>query len=503
VNSSDRRKETLLEYGRVLRRSKWAIVAAAILVPLAVVGISLTQSPLYKATTEVLLTRQNVPPTATDQLFPNRFVQQQANLARDPRIATGAVRAAQAGITGQELLDNSEVIPSRETDLLEFSVTNRHPTVARRLVSAYAALYTSFRTAFNKVIQRGSVKQLKAQLADLRAKGDTGTPLYRGLNQQLSKTLATRTTDAFVIQKNSLDKVRPLTARNALFGLVLGLALGIGIALLRQAFDRRVRSSSEVASILGVPVLGRIPGTLRPVPGKGKPAAGSDAEAEALRLLRLNVEAFALDRGPTTILLTSPTPDEGKTVIATNLALELAQSGARVLLVALDPLGTSPKGTLGYGRGPGVTDVLDGRTELAEAITTLENTTPEDAGETTRLALLVHGTTPAAEAELYANPGLVSLLGDLRTQADLILIDGPSSDRPADLIALCGHVDAVLVVTDLRAAQRPSLQELRRALDALPAEVIGVAVIGADRDEDRAPVDYQAMAKRSRKRAPA
>ncbi len=137
--------------------------------------------------------------------------------------------------------------------------------------------------------------------------------------------------------------VSPKVERNLGLGLVLGLMLGFGYALLRSQFDRRIRSAATVEKEFGVSVVGSIPTArvlARDVGRTAMLAVNSTSEnrsdqsaAEAFRKLRTNLQFMSVDDPPRVIVLTSPKPGDGKSTIAANLAAAIAASGSPVILV--------------------------------------------------------------------------------------------------------------------------------------------------------------------------
>jgi len=501
VESADSPRETLRQYGRLLRRSWWLIAVPAILVPLAAVLVSLTQTPLYRATTPVLLTRQNVPPTGDQILFPDRFIQGQAKFARSPQIMETAAEAADVDRTGAQLASNSEVVPSRVADILLFAVTDGDRKVARRLARAYAVHYTLHRRAFDRAQVEAALEQVDAQIAGLRDARQIGTGTYRTLLEQrraLRTSLATRTSDAFVIEDDELTRVRPQVVRDAAFALVLGLGLGLAMALVRQSLDRRIRSSREVAALLGLPVLGRIPARREPrrrrARGPATPPEPAGEQADALRLLRTNLDTLLRSRGLSSILVTAATAAAAAPALEAQIARSFGRSGRSVLLADVDVYRTDPEASED-SRQLGVTDVVAGGVALADVIVQPEWASAQtDPLLDAPVQVVPRGTAREAGGDLYASPRLARVLASLCETADVVIVNGPSAERAADVIALAATVESVLVVASLEDMRRDRVTELRRVLEAVSAVPLGVVITAAELDEDPAPVAYQSEA---------
>src|SRR6266850_8116186 len=136
---------TLRDYIHVVRRRKWIILQAVVLVPVAAVLFSLHQEKLYEAQAQVLLSAQNLAAQLTNtqstgiNLQPDRIAQTQAGVARVPEVAKRVLALVQGtGLTVEAFLASSSVTTSPNSDILGFAVTNRDPRVAQRLADAYA-----------------------------------------------------------------------------------------------------------------------------------------------------------------------------------------------------------------------------------------------------------------------------------------------------------------------------------------------------------------------------
>jgi non-specific protein-tyrosine kinase len=270
------------------------------------------------------------------------------------------------------------------------------------------------------------------------------------------------------------------------------LAFGI------DALDARVRSTTEVAEQLGLPLLARIP----PPPKKLRKseqlvtiAHPRGTQAEAFRVLRTNLEFSLLGADDVkSLLLTSAIEEEGKSVTAANFAVTLARSGRRVCLIDLDLRRPCIDRFFGLLHAPGITDVALGLATLDEALTTIDlatglprqhdghsgRTAPLAAdGDAGTLDVFVSGSVPPDPGEFVGTRRLAEILVEVEGRHDIVVIDSPPLLRVGDAMTLSSRVDAILVVTRLNVVRRPMLKELKRVLDAAPAKKLGFVATGS------------------------
>lgn len=504
---------TLRDYLHVLRRRKWLVVQAAVLVPAAAIAFSLHQQKLYQASAQVLLSSQNLANelTGTQQTGVNvqadRVAQTQADVARVPAIAARVLRRVPgSGLSVQRFLSRSSVTTAANADLLTFEVVNRDPALARRLVDEYASSYTVYRRNLDTAAIHAALQNVDARVRQLVDAGGRGGALYASLverEQTLATMQALQTSNAAVVQQaQKTAQVQPKTSRNSILGVLLGLVVGIGLAFLWEALDTRVRSAEEIGERLGgLPLLARVP-----VPNKRLRAKNrlvmlenpTGVQAETFRMLRTNLDFATLGRDARTIMVTSAVEREGKSTTIANLAVALARSGQRVVLVDLDLRRPFLHRFFDLD-GPGITQVALGRASLDEALVPVSLTDAESRvkaiangnghgnghGVPVRgvLGVLASGPIPPDPGEFVRTAVLTEILEELRALADYVLIDAPPALHVGDAMALSTKVDGIIVVTRMQVVRRHMLSELDRQLASSPTPVLGFVVTAAGEDE--------------------
>jgi capsular exopolysaccharide synthesis family protein len=265
---------------------------------------------------------------------------------------------------------------------------------------------------------------------------------------------------------------RPQPVRDSLLALLVGLAGGVGLALLRDQFDDRVRDELDVRRATGMrPLLGRIP-TYRPRDGVALRGAISVVDpgsiaAESYRELSTNLRFLlgtAASGRAVSVMVVSASADDGKTATSVNLAVAAARAGQRVILVDADLRRPSVNAFLGLGRLRGLTDATIAGLPMEEMLV---------AVGVDRLRLLPAGSIPPNPADFLAGPGMSRAHLELTELADLIVYDTPAALAVPDALEVGRLVDGALVVLQHEKSTR---REIVAAVERL--EQVGVPVFG-------------------------
>lgn len=268
--------------------------------------------------------------------------------------------------------------------------------------------------------------------------------------------------------------VRPQPLRNSALGAATGLIIMGAIAFLIEYLDDTLRSPEDITRQLGLPVLGLI---ARHDAGEDKPIALLEPRspvAEAFRTLRTNIQFAALDKPLKSILVTSPSPSEGKSTVAANLAIIMAQGDRRVVLLDTDLRRPKIHQLLGLPNAGGVSGVvlqlevfLDGKVNLNGAL--------QETG-VSGLRALTSGKLPPNPAELLGSEKMNKALELIARHSDAIILDSPPVLAVTDASVLAPRVDGVILVikpgeTKLAAA-RGAVEQLHR----VGATLLGVVL---------------------------
>ena len=507
---------SLSSYLRVLRRRKWVVIFCALIVPATAYVLSARQADEFESSAEVYVSRQNIASALTGIedtsliVDERRAAETQARLAATPDVARAALD--ELGITDMtpgELLAELEVATRGNTDILGISIVDRDPEQARLLADSLARQFVAYRARLDTAALRKARQEAQTTLAALREQGEEDSDLYRSLEQkdQELATLEALSTERVSVVRPAepARQVAPNPVRNAAVGLFLGLLLGAGLAFLIDTLDTRVRSASEIAERLRLPLLARIPTPPRKLARDDRVvmlAQPTGSQAEAFRMLRTNLDFALLDTEARTLLVTSAIEKEGKSTTAANLAVALVRAGRRVALVDLDLRRPYLERFFDLPTTPGITDVALGRTALKEALQRvdlgtgnrsarpLSNGQENGRGDQGLLDILTSGPIPPNPGEFVGTRRLAEILTNLRGAYDIVLLDSPPLLRVGDAMTLSARADGLIVVTRLNLVRRPILAELRRLLDASQASIFGFVVTGADTGKRDDPYGY-------------
>lgn len=516
----------LKDYLQILRRRIWIVLAVLVLLPTAAVLSTLRQPPLYQASADVLLRTQNLPSTLSGISDPNsyyvdpaRVTGTQIALARLPSMAQRVVTALpRRKLSVAEVLGSTGVQALPDTDFLRFQASNEDPALATALATEYARQYTKYRTQLDTASVRQALRDLGERIGELRRLGGASSrTAARDLQEksdQLETLLTLSTSNAVLVRiADGAVQVQPKPFRFAVIGIGLGLILGLGLALLLDLLDTRLRSTEDIESLLGLPLLARLSAPSRPLKRDNKLvmlAEPNSISGEANRMLRMNLEFVTLERQAQVIMIASAEQQEGKSTTIANLSIALARAGRHVAVVDLDLRRPSLRRLFWLPEGqPGLTDVVLGDVALEEALAPVplsgNGAVPPPARSLNfadpngdrrrfagRLEVLTAGGLPPDPGEFVGLQRVKAVISALRDRAEVVLIDTPPLLQVGDARVIARMVDATVVIVRGDRARRPATTELARILTGWPAPPVGFVLTGAEAFENYSYTDYYA-----------
>ncbi len=418
-------------------RRRWAYIFGGVVLGLVGAGgVIWASTPMYTGTAQVFISTPGVNTTATDLAQGNTFTRQQVNtyarLTTTPPVLQPVLDQLDLDMSLGDLTGNVSAAAPVNTALV--SVTVRDPD-RNRAADITNAVATSLARLIPQLEQApdGSPAPVRATVVE------PAQPPPSPASPNIPLILA--------------------------LGLVLGLAVGVGAALLRDRTDTVVRDQRDISRLSAVPVLGSIPEE----PEQGaKPHSirwqTHTSESEAFRHVRTALMALGGDRRA--LVVTSSVFGEGTPHVATNLAVVIATAGSRVLLLDADMRAARDRDPEAEdGDDPGLSALLSGRAAFEDVV--------RRRPDVDNLDVLPAGKAPANPSELLESPRMRQLLDEARGLYDLVLINAPALLPVTDGAVLARLADGVIVVVGRNRVRREDLLEACARLDGVHATPVG------------------------------
>ncbi|MEV6481524.1 Wzz/FepE/Etk N-terminal domain-containing protein [Streptomyces sp. NPDC051576] len=265
----------------------------------------------------------------------------------------------------------------------------------------------------------------------------------------------------------------PRPALNLALGLLAGIVVGVGGAVLRQSLDTTLRSATDIDTHLGLRTVGAVPPPEHGRPGAGR-RGGAARRTEAVSRLRTRLRFGDGDRMPNSVLIAGALPKEGRTRTAIDLATSVARTGRRVVLVEADLRRPRLAKDLGLRGTPGLTGVLVDGTPLHDALEDWE-----DGG----ISVLPSGPPAEDPSTLLSSPDTARLIRTLEARADLVVVDSPPLLPFADGAALASVTEGVLFVVRAGKTRRDAAVRALDDLSAVHVRVLGAVLTGTRAEE--------------------
>lgn len=492
----------------VLNRRKWIVLVTAV-VTLAVVAFGTSRmTPIY-STTAVARVAGGYSGTVnySDLNYSQRLRETYAFLLKSRPFLQEVVTRLGSGLSVSELAASTKVESLPDTELIRITVEHRDPQLAADIANTLTELLVEQGQKVYSGEGKSAVDILQEQLRDLEerlkedraklaglsgsAEDDVGAndpstadlPARIQVGEQTYSTLLSQyekaRTDA-ALRANSISVAEPAIAPETpskpninlylILGTLVGLAGGLGLALLFENLDPTIHSVDNLQMAVSMPLLGRIPRFKTWRRNKRREALlwgalrSQVAAIDAFRVLCVNTLAGVSGEGSRSLMIASAESGVGKSVVAANLASAIAATGRRVILVDGDQRRPCQHDLFDLERAPGVRDVI------------LEPGTIDSALQPTTIAglwLLTAGSPGYEHDDVFAGEKLAVLLEQLKAKAEFVIWDSPPILLTADAVVLAALVDGVLLVA---ARDHTSGRQLDLAVDALAN--VGVRPIG-------------------------
>jgi capsular exopolysaccharide synthesis family protein len=343
------------------------------------------------------------------------------------------------------------------------------------------------RSVINERSLAQALEQQKREALELNRKGSEYGVLSRDAtsNRQIFESLMQRTKETAISGELRTSNIRivdtaetprrpssPNTRNNLLIGLVTGTILGVGLAFFFEYLDNRIKSPEELTRHLGMPFLGMIPALFdhnasAPLISTAVPANFS----ESFRTLRTSILFSTAEEGLRSLVVTSTGPGEGKTLVATNLAVGLAQAGMRVLLIDADMRRPRVHMVFDKSRQPGLSNVLVGTAKFSETV---------HATTVPGLWMVSAGAYPPNPSELLGSKRFADLVASLGAHFDWAIIDTPPVMAVTDSSIVAHLTTGVVFVVGAEMTSRYAAQRAVEQLGRGHAKFLGAVLNRVD-----------------------
>ncbi|MGP5165387.1 polysaccharide biosynthesis tyrosine autokinase [Arthrobacter rhombi] len=430
----------LYEYLRVVGKHWKAVVVVTLLSTFVAWGAAMLATPEYRTHASVFFSvadGSSYNEIAQGSAYSQRQVVSFAELATSTIVLEPVLRELKITKGVGDLKKQLSVTIPTDTSIVNISATDPSPERSADMANTVA-------------------KELKTASYRLAPKHSNGDAMVQ----------ATVTTPAVVPEA----PVSPRPRINLVIGFGVGLGLAIAFAVLREAMDNRVRTEEDIRQLAGAPVLGQIPYEKHAASGP-RPLVGSlsasPQSAEAFNKLRLNLQFIEFVQNSRVITVVSAMPTEGKTTTAVDLAISMAQSGSRVLLIDGDLRRPAVARTLGLEGSVGLTSTLIGQIDIEDVLQSWG-----DGG----LDVLTAGVLPPNPVDLLNSAEMKATINKLRAKYDSIIIDAPPLLPVTDGHILNSYSDGALLVVAAGATTKNQFIQASQNLEKFDSRVLGVVL---------------------------
>lgn len=428
----------LKDYGRILRRHWVVVVACALLGLLAAAAMSLLARPIYTAQTQLFVAIQSSGSVAELQqgnTFTQARVQSYVETTRTPAVLQPVIDTLALDQTPAELAQSVSAYADLKTVLITITASDPSPVQSAAIAQAVADSLIS-------------------------TVGDLESPNSGDISPIKLSVVTPAVAPA--------EPASPDTKQNLVAGLLAGLVIGIAFAILRATLDTKIRTVEDVSRVTSAPILG---GIAYDDDAAKKPlltqTGHQSPRAESFRQIRTNLQFANVSSTSKTMLVTSSIPGEGKTTTATNMAIAMAQSGQRVVLVDADLRRPMTATYLGLERGAGLTTALVGSASVDDLL--------QPWGED-ELYVLTSGQIPPNPSELLGSEGMTEVIKQLEEAFDVVIIDAPPLIPVTDATVLSQKVGGVVLVVGAARIKTQDLEKSLASLELVNAQVLGLVL---------------------------
>lgn len=498
----------LRQYIRMVWKWWWLIFLSVMIAATTSYVASKVSTPVYSAKTTLMIGRvtENPEPNSADLWTGQQLAYTYAQLARREPVLQGAIDSLSLDLPWQSLREQVSSNIVAQTMLLEITVVDHDPYRAKVLADEIAKELIQQSPSSGQSTSAEELAFIESQMDDLKLKITAGHEEWMRLREELDAANSARQIQDLqnqidiieqkvggwqetyaqlrtslqgsgvnalsVVEQASLpfQPISPNVRMNVMLAAGIGLVLAVGGIFIIEYLDDTIKSSEDITRIVNLPTLGIIsridgmdyPSKLVAVKEPLSPVV------EAYRILRTNIQFTAVDKQVNMLLMTSAGPSEGKSVTLANLAVVMAQSGKRVIIIDTDLRRPVQHKIFGIPNRHGFSDViLDPEQGLKDYLQTTE---------VENLRILTSGSLPPNPAELLASKRMIELIELLKNDADIVMFDSPPALVVTDAVILSTRLDGVILITDVGRTRAPDTYQAVEELRRVDANLLGVVL---------------------------
>jgi capsular exopolysaccharide synthesis family protein len=479
----------------------WLIVIAGMLAGVTAMFVSMHTTPIYETSTRLLVSD----PPAMRSIDYSGIVSSQtmtrtyAEMLEERPVLQGVIEQLALPTTPEDLKETISVELIRDTQLLVVSVEHPSPALAADIANTIARVFTDRIRELQSQRYAATREGLAQQVSDMEQQIEmTNQALANGLDPDQKLQLEARLTEYQRLYSNlvtNYEQVRlaeaqtstnvvvsepatiptipvsPKPIRNTLLAVAAGMLFAAGTVFAVDTLDDTIKNPDEIRRKFGLSILGMIGRHESPDDKPISLVQPRSPVSESFRALRTNTIFAGVDKPLYRIMVTSATPQEGKTTVSANLAVVLAQGERKVVVIDADLRRPQIHRKFGLYNRVGLSDLF----LLMRPLESLPQGVIQYS-EAAKLAVITSGKLPPNPAELLTSQKMGQFLDMLNKEYDLILIDTPPVLTVTDAAALAPCVDGVLLVTMPGKTRLRDFQQAYEQLQTVGARVLGVVL---------------------------
>jgi capsular exopolysaccharide synthesis family protein len=481
----------------------WLLGLAMVLIALVTYIFSKRTTPVYQADALVLVNEAPATRSLDTSILnaSTQLAQTYAQVMTTRPVLEGVAQRLGWGKSYSAYLQkNITVQPVKDTQLIKISVQDTNPQRAADIANTLVVVFAEQNQADQTSRYTATKQNLETQMAQVKQQIDAtnvslnnlGTdPSNKSERDQINATLAlyqqtygnllqsyeqvrlaeTQSVSNIVQKEPAVAPtipVRPRVLATTIQGAFVGLLLAAGLIFLIEILDDTIKDPEEITQRLGLSLIGLIAKHESEEKLPITVARPRSPVAEAFRSLRTNLQYTSVDHPIHTLLVTSPSPGDGKSTVAANLGVIIAQGGKQVVLLDADLRKPKQHKLMGLNNRAGISEIftypqiiLNGNIQKTE----IEN-----------LSALTSGKLPPNPSELLGSEKMVQILDEMRKQADMTIIDSPPVLAVTDAVVLSQRVDGVMIVIKPGATKFQALKQTVDQLQRVGANIVGIVL---------------------------